>query len=197
MKTNMNMSEKSLNKCMWAFILTLFLASLAGMGRAADDKGYGGYKGPVAPFMQVISTNAVCVLPDRSRMSAPAFAAGTTYAQGAMVESRGLWYMCVNGGTAGTNSPHHSSGEASDGTNTWRQIPSGPRKGWVITNMGTNVVRIGYGTVPTALTGVPLSEATTTSPGGTWYEDAGNSQGKVFVIGTGTATNGLVSGQEL
>lgn len=185
----MNISDKSLSKCMWAFVSACLLASLIGIGRAADDKGYPAYKGPVAPFLQVISTNSVCVLPDRSRMNAPAFAIGTTYAQGTVVESRGLWYMTVNGGMSGTNFPHHSSGEVSDGTNTWRCIPSGPRKGWAIYNGSTNTVMLGYGYRPTATTGVALLS------GGTWYEDTEGKHSAVFAICA--QTNGLLTGVEL
>ncbi len=187
----MNMSDSRVNKCMWGYILTLFLAALVGLGRAADDKGYPNYKGPVAPFMQVISTNAVCVLPDRTHMSAAAFVAGTAYAQGATVSSAGQWYMCViAAGTSGTNRPHHTSGDVSDGTNTWRYFPSGSRKGWVISNVGTNELKLGYGYRPTATTGASLQAGGESSP----VSDA--LQGAVYLIGVGV-TNGLVTGIEL
>lgn len=160
-----------------------------------DDKGAGWpYKGPVAPFKQVISTTAVKVLPDRTTVNVPAFTAGTTYTQGTVVSSSGFWYMCVftnAAGTAGTNYPHHASGEVSDGTNTWRRIQAGPRKGWVLHNAGTNDIRMGYGYVPTATTGAPIL------PGGESAPVSDTLQAAVYLIGVGSTTNGLITGLEL
>lgn len=160
----------------------------------AFGQGYGNYKGPTAPFRQVVSTTAVKVLPERGNVLPAAFTVGRVYRQGDVVRANATFYMCVStnsAGTAGTNTPYWVSGEASDGTNVWRAFPGGPRKGWVLYNAGTNTIMVGYGYVPTATTGAALLT------GGTWYEDQGDKQDCVYVIGTGTATNGQVTGVEL
>ena len=172
-----------------------FFTSMFNQYATGDEaKAINSYKGPVAPFAQPIGPAAVCVLPNRTRINVATWTAGTAYTQGAMVESQNFWYMCVrtnSTGTAGTNYPHHLSGEASDGTNTWRRVPAGPRKGFSLYNAGTNTIMVGYGYVPTATAGQALLS------GGTWYEDTEGKQEAVYAIGTGTATNGLLSGFEM
>jgi len=188
------MTEDRANGWLLAAVIgAMFLAVVWACRAAPGDTG-SAYKGPVAPFKQVISTTAVKVLPERGGFVATEFAAGTVYTQGRIVKAGIRMYMCVatnSAGTAGTNTPSWATGEGSDGTDTWRAFPSGPRKGWVLYNAGTNEIKIGYGVVPTSTTGASILN------GGTWYEDQGDKQAAVYAIGTGTATNGLITGVEL
>ena len=173
--------------------MTAIVAVAAAGAIVAFGQGYGNYKGPTAPFRQVIGTTAVKVLPERGNVLPPDFTIGRVYRQGDVVKAGAKFYMCVSTnstGTAGTNTPSWVTGEASDGTNVWRAFNGGPRKGWVIYNAGTNTVMMGYGYVPTATTGAAILAGGQSAP-------IGDLQDAVYVIGTGTATNGLVTGLEL
>jgi hypothetical protein len=176
-------------KTMMAMVSVLAAGAILAFGQ-----GYGNYKGPTAPFRQVIGTTAVKVLPERGNALPAVFTAGRVYRQGDVVRANAMFYMCVSTnstGTAGTNTPSWVTGEASDGTNTWRAFQGGPRKGWVLYNAGTNTVMMGYGYVPTAATGAAIL------PGGQSAPVTDTLQDAVYIIGTGTATNGLVTGVEL
>jgi hypothetical protein len=176
----------------------MVLMGLAILGHAWGDEKT--YKGPTAPFAQPVGPTAVKVLQKREIDTAPEFTVGATQNIGDVVLANSKLYMCVatnSTGTSGTNTPSWASGEGSDGTNTWRCFKSGPRKGWVLTNVGTNTVRLGYGYVPTNTTWCLLAPGDGVNPGGTWYEDSETKQDAVYAIGVGTATNGLITGLEL
>ncbi len=72
--------------------------------------------------------SATCIAPPRNLMSAPAWAATNSVAQGVIRKNLGVYYMAVTAGTTGTNSPKHFGGIVSDGGVLWLRIPDGARK---------------------------------------------------------------------
>ncbi len=160
-------------------LVAAVLGIMAAVSFAADPEPV---MGGVAPWVQTIGTNAVKVCPARNVSDAATFATNTAYTQGAVTKTATAFYMAVNAGTSGTNSPHHTSGDVSDGTVTWRAFPAGPRNGIWLTNPsgeGTNVV-FGIGVKPTVSTGPILYTK------GYIFIDNRNVQGAVYAISSDT-----------
>lgn len=84
-----------------------------------------------APASQTVGTNSVMVVP-RKPLSYTDWTASTAYAQGACVKSGFYYYFAVVAGTTSTTAPTHTSGEATDGTVTWRQVSQNRRQGVVV-----------------------------------------------------------------
>lgn len=174
-----------------ALVVAVLLMCRGVKGDETKDMG-SSYRGPVAPFRQTIGTNAVKVLPERGIVNPETFTIGQVYYLGNVAKANQKLYMCVatnSTGTAGTNTPWWATGEASDGTNTWRAFPNGIRRGWVLYNAGTNDLHLGYGYIPTTTNGAVIL------PGGVSAPVTELLQGPVYLISE--SADGMVTGVEL
>jgi len=81
-----------------------------------------------APLQLLITNVSTMILPPMATelvdAGTDAWAAGTAYAYGDIVNSAGHFYWCVTpgGGNAGAAAPTHHDGDVTDGTLLWRYI---------------------------------------------------------------------------
>ena len=84
-----------------------------------------------APFNDTIGTNSVQLVSQKP-VSSTAWATNTAYSVGDVVSNGGYYYFATNAGTTTNAAPTHTSGEATYGTMTWRQISPNRRRSLVI-----------------------------------------------------------------
>ena len=97
-----------------------------------------------------VTTNSTIVIPmaDTSTKSLASWVEGTTYDQGAYVKnSLARHYWTSNGGTS-TNMPTHLEGDRDyDDGLIWYYMTNAERRQAIMTNEGTNNVRISFGNI--------------------------------------------------
>jgi len=125
------------------------------------------------PYRVYVTGTSQMVIPPRVK-NAVAWAAATAYAQGSVVSVNNSFYWAIVGGTS-TNAFPGGAEVVEDGTVTWRLVPKGPRKGFLIINDGTNVVYASYGNPAVTNAGARLN-----ANGGSWDDNGENVQQSAF-----------------
>jgi hypothetical protein len=133
---------------------------------------------PGGPLRLAVSTNAVMLFPDRSIVTAPAFATATAYQSGDYVLSAGRVYWCAVGGTSsGLPLPRDYFNAVTNGTCTFVAMPPGRRTSINVINQGPASVFLAVGWPAKADAGIMVT------PNGWWGENPAP-QGAVWAIST-------------
>jgi len=136
------------------------------------------------PRKYTVGTNSVMVLPPRGRLSAPDYAADTSYNVNDIVKSGSAYWFCtVTNGLSVSNSLA-GLWTASDGSNTWHRIATGKRNGFMLINDGTNTVYGSFYSAAELNKGFRLN-----ANGGSLDDFTGGYQGAIYAICSGASNN--------
>ena len=133
-----------------------------------------------------ITTTVIKVVPAAGQTEAPAWASGTTYAQGTYTKRGGQVYMClVAPGVASTNAPSGGITVTTAEGYTWRRCLSRARSGLVLSNAGSINLRFAHeSSEVSSSTGAPLNAS-----GGAMTYPSPIYQGEIFAAAeSGTNT---------
>ena len=136
-----------------------------------------------SPESYSVGITSVKVMSERGIGNARNWATGTTYIQGAIVKSSGIYYMNLTNGVAGTTAPT-GTGDVSDGTNTWRYTQKSKRNGMTIVNDGSGTVYLSVGQPAVVNAGIRLNAG-----GGSFSMDNGSIQSAFYAISDASTNN--------
>ena len=134
------------------------------------------------PAVNTVGDTSVCLMPSRPLQNAAAWATNTAYVNGQVTTVSNRFYMCITNGTSAASGvgPVHLDGEGTDGSLNWRQVDKYPysRRGFSISNDGTNTLYVSFGVPAVAGAGTRLngSGGTLTDSGSEVY------QGRMYAI---------------